>query len=67
MQHIYQSAKRVVVWLGDEITESYLGMNLIPKLIEAGNRRSATGDRRTISEYQPPGYLSIYNLPFRFD
>ena len=67
MRQIYQYAQRVVIWLGDETAHSYLGMNLIRKLVEAGKKREASGDTRTITQYPSGPEITIYNLPGRFE
>ena len=67
MRQIYEKARQVVIWLGDQADHSDLGMALIPKLVEADKKRDAAADQRTIAELQRSGDLQSYNLPGRFD
>ena len=68
MRRIYEQARQVVVWLGEGTNDSWLGMKLIPKLIEAGKKRDSTGDTRDITRLSTSGHLEhTYGLPNRFD
>jgi hypothetical protein len=65
MRKVYEKAARVIVWLGEEAENSKLGFCLIPKLVAANKKRTASGDRRTFLHLQDVGIRAVYNLPNR--
>jgi hypothetical protein len=50
MGKIYQLAKFVVIWLGEQADGSELLRGLVPALLEAKRKRVAANDERTLLE-----------------
>lgn len=65
MRQIYEKAKRVVIWLGEEAENSELGLGLIPKLHKVYQKREVSGDKRVFLHLQDAGMQAIYDLPSR--
>ena len=65
MRQIYEKDQQVVIWLGEEEDNSQLGLNLVPKLLAASEKRTAAGDKRTFMHLQDTGMAATYNLPSR--
>src|SRR2546421_3961507 len=61
MRKVYEKAARVIVWLGEEAENSNLGFCLIPTLVAANKKRTASGDRRTFLHLQDSGIRAIYD------